>query len=284
MTEPTGPMGRMTTTIVQSNSTHPLALCLRYFSAHFDTQQVQVHAADGVLRELTVTWALGVLEDGGWETLGAWPGAAGGPAFWRWALEDLNSRGVDEILLVCAADLDAHSLSPGPGIKALPPFRRVLGASCVPAATGVGLLRAQARRLVRGAASVRAARVALERLLAQEGACRAAVLATDFHEALELFRPFYALGTHYRALVRTGDEHLELLGRSLQRAVRRHGRFPDLAAATSFVADTLARHERRLRVRAFSDFKRPLRCTDFTMARQSGRVHGRRGSLDGRSP
>jgi hypothetical protein len=27
-----------------------------------------------------------------------------------------------------------------------------------------------------------------------------------------------------------------------------------------------------------------LRCTDFPMARQSGRVRGRRGSLDGRSP
>ena len=282
MTEPTGPMGRMTTTIVQPNSKHPLALCLRYFSAHFDAQQVRVHAADGVSRELTVTWAVGVLEDGDWETLGAWPGTARGPAFWRWTFEDLNSRGVDEILLVCAADLDAHSLSPG--IKALRPFRRVLGASCVPAASDVGLLRTAARRVVRGAASVRASRVALERLLAEEGACRAAVLATDFHEALEMLRPFYALGTHYRALVRTGDEHLELLGRSLQRAVRRHGRFPDLAAATSFVADTLARHERRLRDRAFSDFERPLRCTDFPMARQSGRVRGRRGSLDGRSP
>lgn len=282
MTEPTGSKDRAINTFGHSKAGHPTALCWRYFSAHFDTQQVQVLAADGFSRELTVSWAVGVLVDGDWETLGVWPGVAAGSAFWWSAFEDLNSRGVDEILLVCAADLDAHSLNPG--IKALPPFRRVLGAGCVPAASGVGLLRAEARRVVRGATSVRAARAALNRLLAEEVACRAARMASEFHEALELFRPFYALGTHRRALVRTGDEHLELLGRSLQRAVHRHGRFPDLAAATSFVADTLTRYERRLRDRDVSAFERTVRCTSFHMARQCGSTHGRRVSLDGRSP
>ncbi|WP_397536235.1 transposase [Roseateles sp.] len=257
-------------------------LCWHYVGVHIEELSVEVQVAYGTSCESTVAWAMGMLADGDWEVLGAWPRHAVSATFWRGVKEDFDSRGVDKISLVCALDLDAPKLCGS--VKVLPPFTRILGCGYVPAASNADVLRAEARRVVRGAASVRAARVALERLLAQEGACRAAVLATDFHEALELFRPFYALGTHYRALVRTGDEHLELLGRSLQRAVRRHGRFPDLAAATSFVADTLARHERRLRDRDLSDFERPLRCTDFPMARQSGRVRGRRGSLDGRSP
>jgi len=231
------------------------ALCWRYFSTNFDEQQVHVLAADGTSHELLVTWAVGVLADGDWEALGVWPGAAIGPTFWWRVWEDLDSRGVDKISLVCAVDLEARTLCAGTTV--LPPFRRILAQGYLSAASGLAVLRADARRAVREASGVRAARIALERLLTKSGAGRAAVLAPDWPEVLEQFRPFYALRPHRRAVVRAGDEYLEQLGHGLRRAVACHGPFADLAAAVSFVAQTTSRNELRLKFPRLSAVARP---------------------------
>ncbi len=238
---------------------------------------------NGSTAEQWVHWAVGVLGDGNWEALGAWSVASVGPALWRGISDDFGNRGVARIELVCVPGLEAtHNLFRT--VKVLPPFRWILGALCVADLSDIALLRSSARRAVRQASSVRAARVALEGLLAECEVERALVLSRDWPEALASFEPFYAMRLRHRELVRTGDEHLERMGQSLRRAIDCHRAFSDLATATSFVADTLARHERRLRDRAFSDFGRPLRCTDFPMARQSGGIHGCRCSLAERSP
>ena len=123
---------------------HPLALCWHYCSSDFEEEQVQVHTANGALRELMVTWAVGVLADGDWEALGAWPGAAVGRAFWRYVWEDLDRRGVDKISLLCASDVDAQTVCPV--INVLQPFRQISGQGDAPAASSLGGLRAEARR------------------------------------------------------------------------------------------------------------------------------------------
>jgi hypothetical protein len=233
----------------------PMALCWHYCSANFDEQRVQVDAADGALCELRVTWAVGVLADGDWEVLGAWPGSAVGSAFWRSVWRDFDSRGIEKISLICASDPDARALCPA--VKVLPPFGRVLGQSYVPANSSVGMLRADARRAIREASGFRAARIALGRLLANAGSGGAGVLSPDWPEVLESLRPFYALRPHRRALVRAGDEHLEQLGCSLSRAVGRHGPFADRATAVSFVAQTLSRDELRLKSFKLSKSARP---------------------------
>ncbi|MCX2865815.1 transposase, partial [Paucibacter sp. PLA-PC-4] len=235
----------MMNTDVKHDSRTALALCWRYCCATFDEQSVKVLAADGSARDLTVTWAVGVLADGDWEVLGAWPGTAVGLTCWPDVWEDLDRRGVDKISLVCASDVDAQTVCSG--IKVLPPFQRILGQGDVPAASSLGGLRAEARRAVREASGVRAARLALERLLAGSGAGRAAVLAPNWPEVLDGLRPFYALRPHRRAVVRAGDEYLEQLGHGLRRAVARHGPFADVAAAVSFVSQTLSRDELRLK-------------------------------------
>jgi len=232
------------------------ALCWQYFSARFDELPVQVLAAGETALELTVAWAVGVLPDGDWEALGAWPGAGVGAEYWRAVSENLDSRGVDKISLVCASDPDALAL--GPAAKVLPPFGRILAKGRVPAASNAGLLRAEVRRAVREASGVRAARIALERLLARSGAGREAVLSPDWPEVLEQFWPFYALRTHRRALVRAGDDYLEQLGHGLHLALARHGPFADLAAAVSFVAQTLSRAELRLKFSNLSKAARPV--------------------------
>jgi Transposase, Mutator family len=247
----------MTRVMTNVDSWASTALCSHYLSVHFEEQQAQVLAANGDSRELMVTWVVGVLADGDWEALGSWSGAAVCPAFWRGVWEDLDSRGVDKISLVCAADLDARALCPAG--KVLPPFRRMLGQGYVPAASDVGVLRAEARRAVREASSVRSARMGLERLLVGSGSGRAAVLSPDWPELLEQLRPFYALRPHRRALVRAGDEYLEQLGHGLRRAVARHGPFADRAAAVSFVARTISRDELRLKFSELSAARPALR-------------------------
>jgi len=233
-----------------------MVLCWHYSSAHFDAQRVQVIVANGASRELVVSWAVGVLADGDWEALGAWPGAAVGPAFWRGVSEDLDSRGVDKISLVFAAYVDARALCSGTTV--LPPFGRILGQGNVPAGSGIGVLRAEARQAVREASGVRPARIALECLLLKPRAGRAAVLSPYWPAVLEQFRPFYGLRPHRRALVRGGDEYQEALGLSLRRAVARHGPFADQDAAVSFVGQTLSREELRLKFSNLSKAARPV--------------------------
>jgi len=245
----------MTDTLASWSVRSGMSLCWSYPSAQFEEQPLQVMATHGISHNLTVTWAVGVLADGDWEALGAWHGAVLGPYSWQAVREDLESRGVDKISLVCASGLDSHTLFPT--TKVLPPLRGILGTGHVPATSNVGVLRAAARRALREASGVRAARIALERLLGKSGPVRAAVLSPDWPEALEQFRPFYALRPHRRAVVRAGDEYLEQLGLSLHRAVARHGPFADLAAAVSFVAQTISRDELRLKFSGLSKVTRP---------------------------
>lgn len=254
----------MSDDFVKWNTRTATALCRHYTSAHFDEQRVQVVGVSGASTGLRVSWAVGMLADGDWEALGAWAGAAAGAAFWRGVWEELNARGVHKISLVCAADRDAGALCPA--VKVLVPWRRILGQEWGPAASGVGVLRAQARCAVREASGVRAARIALERLLAKAEAGGAGVLAPDWPGVLEGYRAFYALGPERRALVRAGDETLEQLGHSLHRAVVRHGPFAEPAAAVLFVARTLCRDAQRLKLCALSAARPAMRVVDPDLA------------------
>lgn len=267
----------------RTDSKVPLALCRHYFSAHFETQRVQVLIGNDSSAERWVHWAVGVLGDGNWEALGAWSVASVGHTVWQGISDDLDNRGVVSIALVCAPELEAaHHLSRT--AKVLPPFRRILGTEYVVESTGLARFRTDARHAVRQASGVRAARVALERLLAKSKAERALALSQNWPEVLVQFKPFYALRPGHRELVRAGDEHLELLGRSLERAIGRHGTFQDLAAATSFVGGALARYERRLRDRALFTFERSVNCAATAMAGQYSASLGGRVALAGHSP
>jgi len=237
----------MTNSFAAMGSWLPTALCRDYFSAHFDEQRVQVLEADGAVRDEMVTWAVGLLRGGDWEVLGAWPGVARVPVFWRGVWEELDHRGVERLTLVSATNLD--TLTPCPAAVVLPPFRLMLGERNVPDASGVAVLRSEARSVVRNASGARAARIALERLLGRSGRGGGAVLSLDWPAVLERFRAFYALRPQRRALVRKGDEVVEHLSGTLNRAVVRHGAFAIAEAATSFVASTLARAEQRLKYR-----------------------------------
>jgi len=234
-----------------------MALCRHYFSLHVEEQPVDVQVAGGGSAELTVSWAAGVLADGDWEVLGAWPAAAAGPAFWRGVWEEFDDRGVDKVTWLCTADGDAPALHPT--AKVLTPFRRVLRNGYVPAVSRVADLGAEARRTVRETSGVRRLRVVLARLLPKYGADEAAVLAPDWLDVLEQFQAFYAQCPQRRAVVRKGDEVVEQLSRLLSRSVVRHGPFANPEAATSFLASTLARAEQRLQYSGLVELAPPRR-------------------------
>lgn len=228
-----------------------MPLCRHYFSAHFDQQPIQVVAADGASQELKLIWALGLLRDGDWSLLGAWLVSDVQPAFWRDVFDEFAVHGVERMSFALA-DAVADVGDACPGAQVLPPFTRVQSCRHDSRASGAALLGAEARRVVREAASARGAGVALARLSARSEAVWAAVVAADWSDVLTQLEPFYALRSERRALVRRGDEALEHLGRSLSRAVGRHGPFADVDAAVSFVGRTLARAESR-----FSSFVPP---------------------------
>nr|WP_316643928.1 transposase [uncultured Roseateles sp.] len=221
-----------------------MPLCCGYFSVHFDKQMVSV-LADGVAsRDRAVVWALGVLSDGDREVMDVRPVPDADPVFWRGGFDRFLARGVERISFVFADAIAGVGLV-YPGVAELPCFASIQrrGRFCL--AASADRLGTEARRAVREAASVRGARVALDRLLTRSEARREDLLVADWPEVLAQLEPFYALRSERRTLVRRGDEVLECLGRNLSRAVGRHGPFADVDAAVSFVASTLARAEVR---------------------------------------
>ncbi len=225
-----------------------MPLCCRYVVVHFDAQPIQLPPT-GTLHELLVSWALGVARDGDWEVLGAWPQQDGGPTSWKSVFEKLVTRGLGKHIPVILADACRDVYGASPDAAVLPPFGRILSARHASVSSEIGQLGSEARRAARDAASVRGARVALERLLPKLCTFGTGVLVPDWPEVLKQFKAFYALRPQRRALVRKGDEVVEHLSGTLNRAVVRHGAFANAEAATSFVASTLARAEQRLKYR-----------------------------------
>lgn len=238
-----------------------MPLCRQYLCAYFEDQASQIVVAEGVLRELTVVWALGALPGGDWEVLGAWPRLDVSPAFWRGAIDGFATRGVSERVPFIQAEAVWDVRAASPDATVLPPFRRILSRSQVSSTSGAGQLGSEAVRVAGKASSVLRARVALERFLSKQGADEATVLAPDWPEVLLQFEAFYALRRRSRAVVRKGDEVMEHLSRALNRAVARHGPFADPDTATSFIAATLARAEKRLQLSGLVELAPPRRAS-----------------------
>ncbi len=257
----------MTNTLAQTDSWSTVPLCCRYFSVFFAEQPVQVLGNDGTSHELTTSWALGVLHDSNWEVLGGWPRADAGPAFWRGVFDEFGVRGVGKPIPFILADAVRDVRAACPDAAVLPSFGRILRRRHASVSSEIARLSSEARRAVREAASVRGARLALERLVPKQGICGTSVLAADWPEVLTQLEAFYALRPQRRAVVRQGDEVSEHLSRILSRAVIRHGSFASLEGATSFVASTLARAEQRLKFPDLVELAPPRRAAGPVGAR-----------------
>jgi hypothetical protein len=180
-----------------------IPLCCRYSLVRFERLPVRSGKVD-VAPFGTVLWALGVLSDGQYEVLGAWPATEPSKKEWAGVFEDLRGRGVECIGAVVAGklDLDTAALR-----KAYP------GATCfgvLPAATPVS--RAETD-------------------LSQ----RAVAVGSPS-------RPSGRVSRHQR-MVRASDDAVCRLQASAARAMTRHGQFSTFEAALSFANDKLRQAE-----------------------------------------
>jgi putative transposase len=216
-------------------------LCCKYLLAVFEDTLTKVedgrHVCDQVLR-----WGLGVQSDGQWELLGVWHEAATDESLSARLFEDLRLRGVERIRFVAGlelADVERAVRAPYLCAETLPSSGQLLQQI----ESG---LRARDREAasdvlasVYAAGTTKRARGALAEFAVGPVGVKCPGLVERCRLALEQLAPFYASAPRIRRIVRNADAAARQLTRTLNRAIDRHGYFPSLAAATSFVAETL---------------------------------------------
>ena len=183
-----------------------IPLCRRYCLVRFEALPVQSEK-DGVVSSGTVLWAFGVLSDGQYEVLGAWPVSEPATTGWAGVFDDLQSRGVERIGSVVSGEtsLDAAAL------RRAYPSAASLEAS--PAATPVS----------------RARPAVSQRSDAAGPQCRPPVR-----------------GSLPQRIVQASDCAVQRLQACVALTVARHGPFSNLEAARSFVIGDLRLAERKL--------------------------------------
>ncbi len=85
---------------------HAWPLCCQYVLVTFKAVPVQVWK-EGVTCNRSVRWALGVLADGQYESLGVWPDEGTKADAWQATLEDMKVRGVERIRFIESDELVA---------------------------------------------------------------------------------------------------------------------------------------------------------------------------------
>jgi transposase-like protein len=104
--------------------------------------------------------------------------------------------------------------------------------------------------LLGAVATAQAARAALTELAASRWGATYPSVVERWRAAVEELEPFYALMPRLQCIVRSGDEAVQRLQRSLGLAVARQGSFAGQTDVTSFMVGALERAERNLVERA----------------------------------
>jgi transposase-like protein len=223
-------------------------LCCRYLLVLFETLSIQVEEG-GVVRDRTLRWAFGVLADGQHEVLGAWLGPEAGEATWQEVFDDIKVRGVENIGFVASSEpATVH-----PVLRAAYPSATSLRSIGQLLARGLPKLRprdhepaANVLRAAGVAAGARAAQEALAGVAVSRFGPTYPAAVQRWRAAVQQLGPFYAMPPRRRRTMLASEVALQHLQRRAGRAIGRHGRFADGAAATAFVMDALRHAERRI--------------------------------------
>jgi len=195
-----------------------------------------------------VWWALGTLNDGEAEVLGAWKEVDEKAALLSEVFGQLHERGVVSIRF-CVGNIGSTETV----------FRETFRhAAVVPSieddlAAAVSMARPRHRPAVwsrlRATAELDCsedARSEFAIFQASELGERYPGIVRQWDEALARFEAFYALDASSRELVRSADRTAADLRERLNRAIQRHGPFTDPATALDFVVAWLSKAERAL--------------------------------------
>src|SRR5215207_6527019 len=212
-----------------------------YPIVYFDAMFVKVRE-DRSVKNLAAYLALGVTVDGDREVLGIWWQETEGAKFWLGVFNDLQRRGVQDVLIACVDGLKGFPEA----IEAV--FPKAWVQTCI-----VHLIRSSLRyvnyrdrkrvaaalRPIYTAANADDAALELERFEAEWGAAYP-MIGDAWRRDWTNIIPFLALPDGLRKAVYTTNT-IEGLHRQIRKAIKTRGHFPDQQAATKLIYLALIR-------------------------------------------
>ena len=218
-----------------------------YPIVYFDAMMVKIRE-DRSVRSRACYLALGVTCDGDREVLGLWWQETEGAKFWLAVLNDLQRRGVDDVLIACVDGLQGFPEA----IEAV--FPQAWVQTCI-----VHQIRSSLRyvnyrdrrtlakdlRPVYTAANAEAAEHELARFDKQWGG-RYPMIAKAWRRDWQHIVPFLALPEPLRRVVYTTNT-IEAMHRQIRKAIKTRGHFPDEQAATKLIYLAIERAETKWR-------------------------------------
>jgi putative transposase len=211
----------------------------------FDAIRVKIRD-EGIVRNKAIHIALGVRADGAKEVLGLWLEQNEGAKFWLRVMNELRTRGTEDILL---AVVD--------GLKGFPDAITAVFPDAIVQTCIVHLLRnsmdfaswkdrkalAAALKDIYRAIDADAAELALTAFEASPWGQRYPAIGQSWRRAWSEVIPFFAFPTEVRRIIYTTNA-IEALNSKLRRAVRARGHFPSDEAATKLLYLILNRSEK----------------------------------------
>jgi putative transposase len=236
--------------------TRPLAAL--YPIVYFDCLMVRVRE-DRSVSSRACYLAIGTSLDGDREVLGIWWQETEGAKFWLAVLNDLNRRGVEDVLIACVDGLAGFP----DAIAAV--FPQAWVQTCI-----VHQIRSSMRWVSyndrkKVAADLRPVYAAINEDAAAEQlaafdtkwGARYPMIAESWRSRWDYIVPFLALPTDLRRIVYTTNS-IENLNRQIRKAIKTRGHFPDEQAATKLIYLAI--------LRAHTAWKTPYRWTSALRA------------------
>jgi len=224
-----------------------------YPIVYFDAMHVKVRE-DRSVRTRACYLAVGVTVEGDREALGIWWQDTEGAKFWLAVLNDLQRRGVADVLIACVDGLTGFP----DAIAAVFPHAWVQTCIVHQIRNSLRYVNYRDRRMlakdlrpVYTAANADDAAVELERFEERWGA-RYPMIAQAWRRDWEHIIPFLALPEDLRRVVYTTNT-IEAMHRQIRKAIKTRGHFPDEQAATKLIYLAIERAETKWRsVRAWT--------------------------------
>lgn len=217
----------------------PLDIC--YPIVFFDCLRVKIRD-EGFVRNKAVYIALGILPDGTKHVLGLWIEQTEGAKFWLRVMNELKTRGLNDILIAVVDGLKGFPEA----INAV--FPHTIVQTCI-----VHLIRhsktlapwnfaawkdrkdvAKALKTVYRAKDADVAAIALDEFEAGPWGVKYPAIVPSWRRNWDLIIPFFAFPEDVRKIIYTTNA-IEALNSKLRRAVRARGHFPNDDAATKLL-------------------------------------------------
>ena len=192
--------------------------------------------------------AIGVTTDGEREVLGIWWQESEGARFWLAVLNDLNQRGVADVLIFCVDGLAGFTEA----IEAV--FPKAWVQTCIVHQIRAGMRYvpykdrkpvAAGLKPIYTAANVEAAELALDAFEERWGS-HYPMIVESWRARWENITPFLSLPADLRRIVYTTNS-IENLNRAIRKAIKTRGHFPSEEAATKLIYLAICRAEGKWR-------------------------------------